>query len=152
METNADTRRRPAVGDAAGDFLPHAPPFVLLDRIVALEESSGRFTKAIAADDPIISPRHELPPVLMVEAMAQASGLLLVHMHPSLGGRGAVLAAIDHCDMTAVARAGDVLEIEASLTRRYADMARFRCVARVGDRTCATASLTLALAPTNYRR
>ncbi len=151
METTADKQRRPAVGDAAGDFLPHATPFVLLDRIVALEESSGRFTKAIAADDPVTSPQNELPPLLMVEAMAQASGLLLIHMHPALGGRGAVLAAIDHCDVTAVARAGDILEIEASMTRRYGDMARFRCTARVGERTCATASLTLALAPPAYR-
>ena len=147
METTADTKRRPTVGDAAGDFLPHARPFVLLDRIVALEESSGRFTKAIAADDPVTSPQHELPPLLMIEAMAQGSGLLLMHMHPSLGGRGAVLAAIDHCKVTAVARAGDILEVEVSLTRRYADMARFRCTTRVDDRICATASLTLALAP-----
>lgn len=147
MSTNTDKRRPPAVGDAAGDFLPHARPFVLLDRIVALEESSGKFAKAIAADDPIMSPQHELPPLLMVEAMAQASGLLLVHMDPSLGGQGAVLAAIDRCAITDVARAGDILEVEVSITRRYAGMARFHCAARVGDRACATASLTLALAP-----
>lgn len=147
MSTQPDKKRRPAVGDAAGDYLPHAPPFVLLDRILALEESSGRFAKAISADDPITSPQRELPPLLMVEAMAQASGLLLVHMDPALAERGAFLAAIDRCDIIDVVRAGDMLEVETSITRRYADMARFRCTAQVGERTCATASLTLALAP-----
>jgi 3-hydroxyacyl-[acyl-carrier-protein] dehydratase len=139
--------RRPAVGDRAGDFLPHKPPFVLLDRIVALAASSGRFAKAVTADDPLTSPNHELSPLLMIEAMAQASGLLLVHMDPALGGRGAVLAAIDRCEMTGTARAGDMLEVETELVRRYAQMARFRCVARVGERQCSVALLTLAVAP-----
>jgi len=139
--------RAPRAGDHAGDFLPHKPPFLLLDRIVALEGTTGRFLRGIAAADPLVAPDGTLPPLLMVEAMAQGGGLVLVHLDPALLARGAMLAAIDRCEIVDTVRAGDTLEVEVSIVRRYADMARLRGTARVGDRTCATAVLTLALAP-----
>jgi predicted hotdog family 3-hydroxylacyl-ACP dehydratase len=55
--------RLPVAGDLAADFLPHAAPFLLLDRILSIDNTVGRFVKAVAADDPPTRPRaakHDL--------------------------------------------------------------------------------------------
>lgn len=141
------TSRRAAAGDPAGDFLPHTAPFLLLDRIVTIDGPTGRFMKHVTADDPLLSPDGELSPMLLVEAMAQGAGIVLGRQEPELRACGAVLAAIDHCKLTGTAGIGDQLEVEITVVRRYAGMARIRARASVGSRTCATASLTLAFAP-----
>jgi 3-hydroxymyristoyl/3-hydroxydecanoyl-(acyl carrier protein) dehydratase len=141
------TSRLAAAGDAAADFLPHTAPFLLLDRIVAIDGPAGRFVKHVTADDPLLSPEGALSPTLLVEAMAQGAGIVLGRQEPELRARGAVLAAIDHCDVTGSVGIGDALEIEITVVRRYAGMARIRAAASVGSRICATAALTLAFAP-----
>jgi 3-hydroxymyristoyl/3-hydroxydecanoyl-(acyl carrier protein) dehydratase len=141
------TTRLAAAGDAAADFLPHTPPFLLLDRIVAIDGPSGRFVKHVTADDPLVSPDGELSPTLLVEAMAQGAGIVLGRQEPDLRARGAVLAAVDHCAIAGSAAVGESLEVEITVVRRYAGMARIRARASVGARTCATATLTLAFAP-----
>lgn len=141
------TSRLAAAGDAAADFLPHTAPFLLLDRIVAIDGPTGRFLKHVTADDPLLSPDGELSPMLLVEAMAQGAGIVLGRQEPELRARGAVLAAIDHCELVGGAGIGDQLEIEITVVRRYAGMARIRARASVGTRTCASAALTLAFAP-----
>ncbi len=140
--------RVPSAGDLAADFLPHAAPFLLLDRIVAIDEQGGRFSKGLTVDDPLVGPAGVLSPILVVEAMAQAAGLVLMRREPDLRALGsAVLAAIDRCEVGAPARAGDVLIVEITITRRYADMARTQGRAVAGGHVCATATLTLAFAP-----
>jgi 3-hydroxymyristoyl/3-hydroxydecanoyl-(acyl carrier protein) dehydratase len=141
------TSRLAAAGDTAADFLPHGAPFLLLDRIVAIDGPTGRFVKHVTADDPLLSPDGELSPLLLVEAMAQGAGIVLGRQEPELRARGAVLAAIDHCEVAGSAGIGDQLEVEITVVRRYAGMARIRARASVGTRTCATAALTLAFAP-----
>ena len=141
------TFRLAAAGDSAADFLPHTAPFLLLDRIIAIDGPTGRFVKQVTAADPLLSPDGELSPLLLVEAMAQGAGIVLGRQEPELRARGAVLAAIDHCELTSTAGIGDQLEIEITVVRRYAGMARIRARASVGARTCATAALTLAFAP-----
>jgi UDP-3-O-[3-hydroxymyristoyl] N-acetylglucosamine deacetylase/3-hydroxyacyl-[acyl-carrier-protein] dehydratase len=141
------TTRLAAAGDPAAEFLPHTPPFLLLDRIVAIDGPTGRFVKHVTAADPLIAPGGELSPILLVEAMAQGAGIVLGRQEPELRERGAVLAAIDHCAIAGSAGIGDALEIEITVVRRYAGMARIRARASVGARTCATAALTLAFPP-----
>jgi hypothetical protein len=58
-----------------------------------------------------------------------------------------VLAAIDHCELTDSVGIGDQLEVEITVVRRYAGMARIRARVSVGTRSCASAALTLAFAP-----
>lgn len=140
--------RVPEAGDLAADFLPHAAPFLLLDRILAIDEHGGRFSKGLTVDDPLVGDSGVLSPILVVEAMAQGAGLVLMRREPALRARGsAVLAAIDRCEVGAPARAGDLLIVEITVTRRYADMARIHGRAAAGGHACATAILTLAFAP-----
>jgi 3-hydroxymyristoyl/3-hydroxydecanoyl-(acyl carrier protein) dehydratase len=141
------TSRLAAPGDAAADFLPHTAPFLMLDRIVAIDGPTGRFVKQVTAADPLLSAAGDLAPLLLVEAMAQGAGIVLGRQEPELRARGAVLAAIDHCEITDGVAVGDELTIDVTVVRRYAGMARIHGRASVGARTCATAALTLAFAP-----
>ncbi len=141
-------QRVPMAGDLAADFLPHTAPFLLLDRVLAIDDTVGRFSKGVAGDDPLVGPAGVLAPTLVVEAMAQGAGIVLMLREPLLRARGsAVLAAIDHCEVHEPVRVGDRLEIEITVTRRYADMARIRGRAVVDGRLCTAATLTLAFAP-----
>lgn len=143
------TARTPSAGSLAADFLPHAAPFVLLDRILALDDRSGRFTKAVSAADPLVAASGALSPILIVEAMAQGAGLVLMTREPDLHARGsAFLAAIDRCEVLGPVHAGDLLIIETTVVRRYAEMARVAGTASVGDRTCVRATITLAFVAT----
>ena len=140
-------QRTPMAGDLAADFLPHTAPFLLLDRILAIDDTTGRFSKCVATDDPLVGPAGVLAPILVVEAMAQGAGLVLMLREPGMRARGsAVLAAIDRCEVHVPARVGDLLVVEIRVVRRYAEMARVRGRALVGDQVCANASLTLAFA------
>jgi len=112
-----------------------------------IDGPTGRFVKHVTAADPLLGPSGELSPILLIEAMAQGAGIVLGRQEPELRERGAVLAAIDHCAIAGSAAIGDALEIEITVVRRYAGMARIKARACVGARTCATASLTLAFPP-----
>jgi 3-hydroxymyristoyl/3-hydroxydecanoyl-(acyl carrier protein) dehydratase len=138
----------PRAGDLAAEFLPHTAPFLLLDRILAIDDAGGRFAKCLTRTDPLLGPTGVLAPLLMVEAMAQGAGIVLMRREPELRARGsAVLAAIDRCQVSGSVHVGDLMVIDITVLRRYGDMARVRGEASVGERRCATAALTLAFAP-----
>src|SRR5262245_49995260 len=126
------TARLASAGDPASEFLPHTPPFLLLDRIVAIDGPTARFVNHVTAADPLPGPAARLSPILLVEAMAQGAGIVLGRQEPALRERGAVLAAIDHCVIAGSAAIGDALEIEITVVRRYAAMARIKARASVG--------------------
>ena len=65
--------------------LPHRYPFLLVDRVLSVTESSIRAMKNVTANEPFFMGHFPdmavMPGVLQVEAMAQAAGLIL-----ALGG------------------------------------------------------------------
>ena len=142
-------RRPPYAGALAADFLPHTAPFLLLDRILALDATTGRFSKAVTTDDPLVAASGVLSPILIVEAMAQGAGLVLMTREPELRDRGSTfLAAVDRCEILAPVRIGDLMIVETTVVRRYAEMARVAGTASVADRPSVRATITLAFVAT----
>ncbi len=126
--------------------LPHRYPFLLLDRIVELEPGAAAIaTRGLTMGDPLVDAEGYLPPVLLVEAIAQCAGLAV------LGGSGdevVMLAAIDRFRASARrARAGDRLEITVRVVRRFGGTAKVRGVVRVDGRVRAAADVGLWLSP-----
>src|SRR3989304_4575791 len=81
-------------------ILPHRYPFLLVDRIIELEERRVVGIKNVTINEPFF-PGHipgfpVMPGVLVVEAMAQVGACLILNA-PQLRGRLAYLAGIDHC-------------------------------------------------------
>jgi 3-hydroxyacyl-[acyl-carrier-protein] dehydratase len=124
--------------------LPHAAPFLLLDRVVATDERSGSFVKLVTAADPCVARDGTLPAAFVLEALAQGGGALLAAQSAHAPAPG-YLAAVDDFRLLAPVRAGDVMRLEVEIVRYFAGATLFRGRAVVDDRVCAEARFTLAL-------
>lgn len=124
--------------------LPHASPFLLLDRVLDVGERSGVFLKLVSAADPCIGSDGRLAAVFVLEVLAQAAGALLNALDLAQATPG-YLAGVDDFVMHREVRVGDALHVEIELVRTMASAHRFRARALVEDAVVAEGRVTLAL-------
>ncbi|SFU65931.1 3-hydroxyacyl-ACP dehydratase FabZ [Alicyclobacillus macrosporangiidus] len=131
-------------------ILPHRYPFLLVDRVVALEP--GKFAagfKNVTANEPHFNghfPDYNLMPgVLIMEAMAQLGGIALLTV-PELQGKLPMFAGIDHARFRGQVRPGDRLEMETYIDRLRGGMGKGHGVAKVDDKVVAEGEILFALA------
>lgn len=132
-------------------ILPHRPPFLLVDRIDALGDThidarlfldpqmfffAGHFPH-----EPI------MPGVLVVEALAQAAGLLLGLRRFDSSPPAAFFLARTEIKFPGTAVPGENLVLHATLTRHFGGLFRFDVAARVDARRIAEGNLALAQRP-----
>jgi len=122
--------------------LPHAAPFLLLDRVLDLDEKAGVFLKLVTAADPCVAPDGHLPAAFVLEALAQAGGALL--MAQSGGPTAGYLVAVDDFRMLGRVRVGDALRVEVTIARTFGATVVFRGRALVDDDVRAEARFTLS--------
>ena len=122
--------------------LPHGAPFLLLDRVLEVDEKSGTFVKPVTAADPCIAPDGHLPAAFVLEALAQGGGALLA-AH-SGGPTAGYLAAVDDFRILGQVRVGDALRIEVTIARTFGVTVVFRGRALVGEDLRAEARFTLS--------
>jgi 3-hydroxyacyl-[acyl-carrier-protein] dehydratase len=134
------------------ELLPHRYPFLLVDRVIELEMGK-RVTaiKNVTANEPFFQghfPGHPvMPGVLIVEAMAQAAGVLFQLSINADGSDGAplyYLVKIDKARFNAMVVPGDQLRMEVSLARRLRGMGIFKAHAMVDDTEVASCELMCA--------
>ncbi len=128
--------------------LPHRYPFLLVDRVVELEPGRRVVAlKNVSYNEPFFQghwpSRPIMPGVLIIEAMAQAAGILIAH--GSSGGREALLASIDGLKLRRPVVPGDQLRLEAESLRSNGRAVQVRAVARVGDRVAAEGKIRFVL-------
>lgn len=124
--------------------LPHAAPFLLLDRTLETASDHGLFLKMVTAGDPLVAADGTLPAVFVLEAMAQAGGAVLGA--GELGPRAAgLLAKVDGFRLLAPVRVGEALHVEARLVRYARGVSIFETCVRVDGALRAEARLALAL-------
>ena len=121
--------------------LPHAAPFLLLDRVLEVGERTGVFLKLVSAADPCVSADGRLPAAFVLEAMAQACGALI----SAQGGQAVAgyLAAVDDFRMLGDVRVGDELRVEVEILRTFGGAIACRCRALVGPSARAEGRVTL---------
>lgn len=131
--------------------LPHRYPFLLVDRVVDYE--LGKWLKAIknvTYNEPFFQGhfphRPVMPGVLILEAMAQATGLLAFETREEKPSEGFLylFVSIDRARFKRPVEPGDQLELYVELQRVRRDMWKFDGIARVDDETVATAELMCA--------
>ena len=125
--------------------LPHAYPFLMIDRIVEFEEGKRIVClKNVCSNEEFIQGcfdgRSVMPEVLIIEAMAQASGLLMS------GGnsRKAYLGEIKNAIFEKSVIPGDRLIITSFLAYQLHPLYVFEVVASVGSEVVSQAEITLA--------
>lgn len=130
-------------------LLPHAYPFVLIDRIMECEYGkrivclknvtvNEEFFKGHFPDEPI------MPGALIIEAMAQASGLVVGS--PEKPGAG-YLSRVNDARFKKAVVPGDQLIITSTLVQSFAPLHVFSVIAGVDDAVVAQAEITLTVLP-----
>ncbi len=122
-------------------LLPHRYPMLLVDRVLEISEGDDLVVvaeKLVSANEPFFQGHFPdspvMPGVLIVEAMAQTSGLGLRYREPDSLGRGVALVGIDRARFRRPVVPGDLLTLRSRLTRRRGDLFIFEAVAQVlGD-------------------
>lgn len=131
------------------EILPHRYPFLLVDRITALEpgvSAAGR--KCVTANEEFFCGHFPqkpiMPGVLIIEALAQVGAVALLSEE---GNRGkiALFGGIKKARFKKQVVPGDVLELECTLTDRRGPVGFGKAVARVDGKIAATAELMFAI-------
>lgn len=132
-------------------MLPHRFPFLLIDRVVAVEPSKTlRAIKNVSINEPFFQghfPGHAvMPGVLIIEALAQASGVLTQISAVSHPGRAPLyyLVKVDNARFSKTVIPGDQLVLDVALKRMLRGMGLFACVATVDGREVASAEILCA--------
>jgi 3-hydroxyacyl-[acyl-carrier-protein] dehydratase len=135
--------------------LPHRPPFLFVDRVTKLEPGKSIVAeRRLRPDEPQFAGhfpgRPIMPGVLVAEALAQTSGLLiglseiLTAAAPPAKPKAFFLATTS-LKFTHPAAPGDLLVLRAATDRNFGGLYRFSVEAAAGRNVIATGSLTLAL-------
>jgi 3-hydroxyacyl-[acyl-carrier-protein] dehydratase len=121
--------------------LPHATPFLLLDRVLEVGERTGVFVKLVTAADPCVGRDGRLPAAFVIEALAQGGGALLGAQ--SGAPAGGYLAAVDDFRMLGEVRVGDEMRVEVEIVRNFRGAILFRGRALVDGTVRAEGRITL---------
>jgi UDP-3-O-[3-hydroxymyristoyl] N-acetylglucosamine deacetylase/3-hydroxyacyl-[acyl-carrier-protein] dehydratase len=131
-------------------ILPHRYPFLLIDRVVELEGHKRAVgLKNVTINEPFFQGHWPLAPimpgVLIVEAMAQLSGVLLLRKFENTG-KLAVLLSIDKVKLRRSVVPGDQLRIECEALKIRSRSARVHCRATVDGKLACEAQINFMLA------
>ena len=130
-------------------ILPHRYPFLLVDKIVAIEgDTRIKGVKNVTFNELFFQGHFPgtpiMPGVLIVEAMAQVSGLLFAQRLEHTG-KLAVLLSMDGVKLRKAVVPGDQLVLWAETVRLRRRTAHCRCKAMVGDVVAAEAEIKFML-------
>jgi 3-hydroxyacyl-[acyl-carrier-protein] dehydratase len=132
--------------------IPHRYPMLLVDRVEALVPNERIVAiKAVTINEPFFQghfpARPIMPGVLIVEAMAQAAGVLAVE---SMGlrdsGKLVYFMAIDNTKFRQPVEPGVLLRLEVELTQARRAVSKFSGRAYVGDKLAAETEFTAMIA------
>ncbi|MFO1494461.1 MAG: 3-hydroxyacyl-ACP dehydratase FabZ [Lysobacterales bacterium] len=133
------------------DMLPHRYPFLLVDRVLAFE-AGKRLTalKNVTFNEPYFQGHFPgnpvMPGVLILEALAQACGLLVQLTAVERPDTQALfyLVKIDKARFSQIVRPGDQLMLEVEQKRMVMKMGQFVCTAKVDGKVVASAEVLCA--------
>lgn len=133
-------------------LLPHRYPFLLVDRVLDVTAGDSiRCIKNVSINEPYFSghfPNNPIMPgVLIIEAMAQATGILgfvTMEQKPQ-PNQQCVLAGANNIRFRKQVTPGDQLELHATLIKKRGNLFFFDAEARVNSQCAASAELMCAL-------
>lgn len=130
-------------------IIPHRYPFLLVDRILEVEEGKRAVgIKNVSANESYFVGHFPdyavMPGVLIVEALAQV-GAVAILMKEENRGKLAFFAGIDQFRFKGQVRPGDTLRLEVEMTRVRGTVGKGKGTAYVNDQVVAEGELMFAL-------
>ncbi|MCD5993713.1 3-hydroxyacyl-ACP dehydratase FabZ [Pseudomonas sp. CDFA 602] len=134
------------------EYLPHRYPFLLVDRVTELdiENKTIRAYKNVSVNEPFFEghfPQHPIMPgVLIIEAMAQAAGILAFKMLDAKPSDGTLYYFVgsDKLRFRQPVLPGDKLVLEASFLSSKRQIWKFECKATVDGKAVCSAEIICA--------
>ena len=125
--------------------LPHRYPFLMLDRVVEIEEGKRAVgIKNVTVNEPFFQGHFPgnpiMPGVLIVEALAHLSGVLA--FKSGVAGRATYFLSIEKAKFRKPVVPGDQVRLEVNVLRGRETIWRFAGTAHVGDKLVAEAEFT----------
>jgi len=131
-------------------ILPHRYPFLLVDRIVELEPERIVGIKNVTHNEPFFTGHFPdfpvMPGVLIVEAMAQTAGVLVLKSIADRDQKLVLLVAIENARFRRPVVPGDTLRMEMKVLKRKASVAKMAGVATVEGHVVAEVEVMCKLA------
>lgn len=130
-------------------IIPHRPPFLLVDRILEVEEGKRAVgLKNVTMNEPFFTghfPEYAvMPGVLIVEALAQVGTVAILMVEANKGKIG-FFAGIDNFRFRGQVTPGDTLILEVEITRLKGPIGKGQATAKVGDKVVAEGEIMFAL-------
>ena len=128
------------------DVIPHRYPFLLVDRIIEMEAQKRIVgIKNVTVNEPFFQghfPGHPIMPgVLIVEAMAQVGGMLLMGTVEDPGAKVVYFMSLDNVKFRKPVKPGDQIRFELEMQQIRGKVCRMAGVAK------GTAALALMMTP-----
>src|SRR6202142_3852289 len=136
--------------DAIREILPHRYPFLLVDRIEELEAERVVGIKNVTVNEPYFAGHFPdypvMPGVLIIEAMAQVAGVLVLSGIPERKTKLVLLAGVDGAKIRKPVGPGEQIRMEMKVVRSRASMAKLSGLATVEGVVVAEAEILCVLA------
>jgi len=133
------------------DLLPHRHPFLLIDRVLEVEPGESILAyKNISITEDVFNGHFPgvpiFPGVMIIEAMAQASGILgfITSSQKATDGKLYLFAGVDKARFKRPVVPGDRLMITSNIEAVKRNIWKFRCSATVDGKTVCDATLLCA--------
>lgn len=132
--------------DRVKEMIPHRDPFLFLDQVRDLDRGTSAVgVKNVTGDEDFFRghfPGHPIMPgVLVVEAMAQTAGVLVVAtLGKEAEGKLVYFMTVDKARFRKPVLPGDTLELHVELLRSKRNVYKFNGLAKVGDTVVAEAT------------
>ncbi len=131
-------------------LLPHRYPFLLIDKMMEMDgEQSGIGIKNVTINEPFFQghfPQQPIMPgVLLVEAMAQTAGALVLEHYAEHAGKLVFFTSIDGAKFRKPVRPGDTVHFHVKLLAKRVPIFKFAAEAKVDGKLVAQATIGASL-------
>lgn len=126
-------------------LLPHRYPFLLVDKVVELSDTKITAIKNVTINEPFFighfPEKPVMPGVLIIEAMAQTSGILTLERTESLQSKAFFFLTIENAKFRIPVVPGDVLILKSELLKVHGTVYKYICEAYVENKLVSEAIL-----------
>ena len=130
------------------NILPHRYPFLLVDRILQMDDLRAVGIKNVTINEEFFNGhfpgRPVMPGVLIIEALAQVAGVLMLSKNNNVG-KLAYLLGVDNAKFRRRVIPGDQVRLEIEVTKIKGKMGKAKGIAYVDQKICAEAEMTFSL-------